>query len=86
LIGWSTPLFYLTDPMSISVSDRLLVNSDGDPFTTGPSNIHEQGYLAGIQYERAITDRISFKLGFDYIDYGNGLEQYQPKAGINIKF
>jgi hypothetical protein len=69
-----------------SVSDRLLVNSGGEPFAAGPSNFHEQGYLAGIQYERAITDRINFKLGFDYIDYGNGLEQYQPKAGINIKF
>jgi hypothetical protein len=58
---------------------------DGGSITSS-GNFHDEGLLLGVGYERALTKRLSFTLGFDYITYGNGFDQYQPKAGIKLKF
>ncbi len=59
---------------------------DGTVREPSENSFHEEGLLLGAGYERAISDRLSFTLGFDYITYGNGFDQYQPKAGIKLKF
>ena len=59
---------------------------DGTVIEPFENSFHEEGLLLGAGYERAISNRLSFTLGFDYVTYGNGLEQYQPKAGIKLKF
>ena len=53
--------------------------TEGDSFTDG-------GWRFGGGYERALTDKVSFRLGGDYTTYGNDNGQWQAKGGLILRF
>jgi hypothetical protein len=44
------------------------------------------GWRFGVGYERSLSESISFRTGVDYTTYGDGLSQWQGKAGLLFKF
>lgn len=55
--------------------------------TTG-NTIHENdgGWRFGVGYERSLSESLSLRTGVDYTTYGDGLSQWQAKAGLLFKF
>ncbi|UTW56600.1 outer membrane protein [Kordiimonas sp. SCSIO 12610] len=64
----------------------LINGATGETFELPANTSHQQGYLLGLGYERAISKRISLKLSLDYLDFNFSSQQFQPKVGVNFKF
>ncbi|UTW56599.1 outer membrane protein [Kordiimonas sp. SCSIO 12610] len=56
------------------------------PTTGAIINDNDGGWRFGVGYERALSKSISLRTGVDYTTYGNGLTQWQGKAGLLFKF
>lgn len=57
-----------------------------DPQGTPNDSFNDDGWRFGLGFERAVTSNVSFRLGGDYTTYGNGVDQWQSKAGLLFRF
>lgn len=45
-----------------------------------------EGPVSTLGYERTLSDRLNFRMEVSYSSYDRGLDQWQPKLGILVKF
>lgn len=62
------------------------VQTSFDPQGTEGDSFKDGGWRFGGGYERALNDRLSFRLGGDYTTYGNDNGQWQAKGGLLLRF
>ena len=53
---------------------------------TSGGTYKDGGWRFGAGYERALTEGLSFRVGGDYTTYGQGVKQWQGKAGLIASF
>lgn len=86
---WSTSLIL---GQTFGDGNNLLYGKAGyaqatfNPIGTPNDTFNDGGWRFGGGFERALSERISFRLGGDYTTYGNDIAQWQAKGGLLFKF
>lgn len=86
---WSTSLVLgstFGDGANLLYAKAGYAQTSFDPLGTSGDSFTDGGWRFGGGYERALTDRVSFRLGGDYTTYGNDNGQWQAKGGFLLKF
>lgn len=86
---WSTSLVLgktFGDGRNLLFGKAGYAQTSFDPLGTQDDSFTDGGWRFGGGYERALTDRVSFRLGGDYTTYGNDNGQWQAKGGLLLKF